>query len=453
MRLEEYVEDYPTGVPKDLIALFKEVARESDAIIKGSDDTNELNLIFRALTWLASYSMSLLDHANSAQTPRGLARFLSQIRDGLQKDSELLVTPLADYNYTIGNHFPYLDKALRGTLISEASWDAKSAKYKNGLNVVRFPRIERDNVLLHAIFGHEFGHPIADAFLAEDQKSTDYQTTILSLKEKINEAYSSHLSGESDPVKRIKRHGKLCDIAAELRRRGLEELISDAVAAMLFGPSALFAAAELLVPDGLDQLPQPQEYYPPSRFRLRVICKVLKNSGHLEALKGMAVDPDLADQLTATKEYLAHLESLAHSSDDIAERNKNPLVRIAYEWIDKSLDAGIAYAASAVDAMSYKSTTVMNQTPEALRRLDLGIPPSEFGIFPKISPIDWRTAILAGWMHKLHVLALPNVDWLNRRDRIKDTQTLTLKGIEDSLLSLEYVAQYPDALNIESTSK
>ena len=451
--MEEYVEDFPTGVPQELVALFKDVARESDDIIEGTADTNELSLICRTLANVATYAMNLLDHANTAQTPRGLTRFLERIRDNLQKDSVLLVTPLAGYNYTIGDHFPTLDRLLRGRLVPDEKWDSRCTQYKKGLNVVRFPRIERDNVLLHAIFGHEFGHPIADTFLMKDQTSPEYHSEITALNSKVNKEFESVLATESNSITRVKLHGEMCTYATEIRRRGLEELISDAVAAFLFGPSALFAAAELLVSDGLDQLPQPQEFYPSSRFRLRVMCKVLADTGHLDAIRKMPVDEDLGAHSIAVKEYLARLEAMANSSEDVAERDKDPLVRIAYEWVDKSLEIALESAAEAVSTIAYQAKTMTEETPEALRRLSLGLPPSEVGIFPEVKAIDWRTTILAGWIHKIYLLARLDLNWIDRRDQIRNTQSLALKGIEDSFLRSEYLTKYPNALTISEDKK
>ncbi len=448
LRLDEYVEDFPTGTPLELIQLFKKITEEADQTILTTTDVDRLGLICRTLNTIATHAMTLLDHAHTAQTPRGLAQFLDCLREALQPDSVLLVTPLADYNYTIANYFPWLDNLLSGTLVPEETWKTISQRYTNGLNVVRFPRVERGNVLLHAIFGHEFGHPIAARFL-ETEEPSEYQRELIALNVRVNQEFKADLDAESDNVKRTKLHGELCTIAEEIRRRALEELISDAVAALLFGASALFAAAEIMIPDGLDVLPRPDDFYPPSRYRLRIIYQVLTDTGHLAALRSLCVHTNLEPVKAAVTQYLDYLKDLTTEKNDLVSIDTIRLVKIGYEWLERSLPAGLLFAQSSVDNIVYSTSVLENEVPEALHRVHLGVPPSEVGTYPDIRPVDWRTPILAGWMHKLYFSAKMEMDWVQRLNKISDVQTLSLKGVEDGLLRAEYQSKHPTALSGE----
>ena len=445
-RLDEYVEDFPTGEPLHLINLFKRVAVETDETIESTSDINRLVLIGQTLAELSNYAMSLLDHANTAQTPRGLAQMLWELQERIFPGSVIFVTPLADYNYTIGNHYPSLKNALRSKLIPAATWDEISKRYATGFSVVRFPRIERENILLHTVFGHEFGHPIAAAFLSEERESDDYRTELAKRQNLISEEFATELSQEADPLRRLKLHAELSNAVTVLRQRGLEELISDVVAAMLFGVSALFATAEILVPEGLDFAPQKPEFYPPSRLRLRVICNVLDNSGHLDALRQTTALVDSVNIVAAANTYVESLQTIVGMDSDQQAIQQDPLVRIAYEWLDQTLDRAKYFAEDRIRSISYDLKRVEEELSESIQRICLGVPPSETGTFPNVAKVDWRTALVAGWVYKIHLRDSESISWDARQSAIADAQARALKGVEDSLLRGAYLLSFVDAL-------
>lgn len=439
LHLDEYIEDFPTGTPQQLIELIKQITVETDKTIQKTKDFNKLGLICRSINTLASAMMILLDHAHTAQTPRGLAQFLDRLQTALNKNSKLLVTPLADYNYTISNYYPGLDKLLSGTLIPKKKWKVMSKSFSKGLNVVRFPRVERSNVLLHAIFGHEFGHPIASEFINTYQETTEYSQGLTKINEQVTIEFKPTFDAETDKVKRTKIHSEICTIAEEVHRRALEELISDAVAVMLFGASALFAAAEIMIPDGLDVLPQHDDFYPPSRYRLRIMHRYLVESGQIQALRSLQVNTDIKPIITALINYIGYVEELVQDQSDIDTIKSNGLVKISYDWLEQTLPTGLQYASKTVQDHIFKATTQTSQIPEALHRVHLGVPPSEKGIHPDISSVDWRTPILAGWIYKLYVISNKKINWSVRRNSVSEIQALSLKGVEDALLRLDYV--------------
>ncbi|MES9924486.1 MAG: hypothetical protein ABW152_10355 [Candidatus Thiodiazotropha endolucinida] len=438
LHLDEYIEDFPTGTPQQLIELIKQITIETDKTIQITTDLKKLSLICRSINTLASAMMILLDHAHTAQTPRGLAQFLDKLQMALNKDSKILVTPLADYNYTISNYYPGLDQLLSGTLIPEKNWEVISEPFCNGLNVVRFPRVERNNVLLHAIFGHEFGHPIAAEFLNTYQKSTEYSQDLTKLNEQVTIEFKSTFDLETDKVKRTKMHSELCTIAEEVHRRALEELISDSVAVMLFGASALFAAAEIMIPDGLDILPQHDDFYPPSRYRLRIMYNYLAQSGQIEALRSLNVHNDIKPIITALINYIDYIEKQVLDQSDLDTIKSHSLVKISYDWLEQTLPRGLLYARETVQEYIFQAITQTNQVPEALHRIYLGVPPNENGIHPNITSVDWRTPIIAGWIYKLFVTTNKEKSWNLKRDSVAEIQALSLKGVEDALLRLDY---------------
>jgi hypothetical protein len=443
LRLDEYVDDFPTGTPVTLVRFFKAIAEESDKTIAATSDPQRLTLICQILSDIIDYSMSLLDHAHTAQTPRGLAHIMEQFREHFHPESTLLIAPISEYNYTIEDELPRLANALRNTLVLAARFEELSQCFEKRFFVVRFPRVERENILLHAILGHEVGHPIAADYLRQDRAAADYDAMVRLLKRRIQEEYRSELRTEPN---KIERKAQLFDECINHRVRGIEELVSDVVAVALFGVSALFAAAEILIPDGLDVVPQEPEFYPPVRMRLRVMCQALERTNHLQALKRMSVGKSVAPHYRALLAHIRKIERVAGLKTDIAALSQYPLARIAYEQVHASLDPASEFALQKANVLAYTPQVMTSELPEALERMSLGLPPGERGMFPRVIPVDWRTPILVGWARKLYLCEQKKMGWDKRRDEISKVQSRALKGVEDALLRKEYGQEFPHAM-------
>lgn len=437
LRLDEYVEDFPTGTPLRLIDLFKKIVKEIDAIVERTHNNALLHRICQVLAELGAYALNFLDNAHTAQTPRGLVQMLDRLRDKLYPDSLLLVAPQVVHNYTIWDLLPVL-KDLTSELPEAKTWEGIFQPFQGPINVVCFPRIERENILLHAIFGHEFGHPIADQFIQEQKETPDYKEKSKAISEEIRKRFKDDLSKEPDTIRRFEIEAQLFDDIEEIYQRALQELISDAVGTFLFGPSALFAAAEVLIPGGLDDLPAHPDYYPPTRYRLRYMRQVLESSKQLTLLNSIQYEDDLKSIGSKIKDFIRYIEALTDSRADIALLKTDKLLDLAYTWVDATLPAALASAKTACQEICYTTELIAKHIPDALHRLHLEVPPGEIGKYPNTSWVDWRSAMLAGWLHKIYVVSLTGRTWADRLKISTTTQKLTLKGVEDCLLGEEY---------------
>ena len=184
-RLKEYVSDFPTGTPILVIDLLQQILKKIEPRIDSATDERILSLIGRTIRTYGGY-LEHFDNAHTEQTPRALAQLLEDLCKTLQFGEKLVVWPQAAYNYSIQNILPDIKCPLVHLLSPEEQKDL--FKEFTAINLVSFPRIERDNILLHAIFGHELGHPIADSFLdiekvpekvPGDQVFLTYKNTIL----------------------------------------------------------------------------------------------------------------------------------------------------------------------------------------------------------------------------------------------------------------------------------
>lgn len=437
-RLNEFVDEFPGGAPLKLIEVITLFLKEIEAELATTTSASVLRTHFVLIDQL-SVTLSWLDNAHTAQSPRGLVQFLEKTCDSIFPDALLLVSPGADYNYSIVDIVPSLRKMSSGAM-SVAAYGRFVATLPTAFYIVRFPRVERENVLNHAIFGHEFGHPVADRFIQKHEKEPIYAQRLLAAQAKIqaDPEITARLAGISDPVDKSRLLASLFDEAATIHRRGLEELVSDAVAAHLFGPSALFAAMDIFLQSALDAAPRADEFYPPSRYRLRLMLTLLDGAKHIQALRDLKLPNDLAqvhDAMIATLDYLAQLTSL--KTDEI-EIGKTCIVRVAYSWLEETLPEALAFAATSVQSTTFPANLIPAQTPMLLERLQLEVPPNEIGIWPNNEAADWRAALCASWLYALGDSLRQGLTSDERYAALLTTQRLALKGIEYALLQQAY---------------
>ncbi|MEW8027246.1 MAG: hypothetical protein AB2766_00090 [Candidatus Thiodiazotropha endolucinida] len=232
-RLSElYSSYYPNSEPEKLTESLKRLVSYIDDRIESSN-SRRLRWICLVLENLESF-LADLHYANSEEIPRGLVLILRELVKDLYPDVVLLASPQhEDFNYSIEDILPELSLYTNELLPSDES-DNVLAPFNDRLDVIRFPRIERDNILTYPIFGHELGHPIADEFLDNEETTEDYKKRLERATQEVHKALGINDNDEEESLISIKE-------MLDIRRRGLQELISDCIGIYLFGPSALFA--------------------------------------------------------------------------------------------------------------------------------------------------------------------------------------------------------------------
>lgn len=430
-RLSEYASDFPSGTPKETIDLIKQILVGAAELINSSTDPRFLEQTCREIQALGSL-LAFFDNAHTAQTPRGLTGIVDELMDKLQPGSRLMVWPQAEFNYSIRDLLP----ALKGSTVYfllPSVFDQIFGRFTGALNLVSFPRIERDNVLLHATLGHELGHPIADKYLASEKGTTKYNDGLHRAVQKL-----IGVSGAASPAL-----AQEITLLLKLRTRGLQELISDSVGVLLFGFSAIFAAYDVLTVSGLDTLPDNRYMYPPRRFRLRLQYKIADDTGHVAAIKSLRAERAVIR--TAT-EFLNHLEGEIAKNDDVVNLNAERIIAIAYTWIEETLDDAIQFAKKEIGQLAFEVQKVKDEVPELIQRIELGLPPNEVGRPPDAACADWRSAILAAWLYRIHGKKLAGRDRGKQLDagELDNLNRLTLKAVEYTMLQNQY-AEYRGA--------
>lgn len=418
-RLREIsISEYPNETPRQLVGL---VIKIIDKVKVSANETSNPDLLGLMSDLLKAYGQLLryLDNANTEQTPRALTGMLEWLYAKLDINHTLLACPQSAYNYSIVDLLNVVKKSSKHLLSGE---DAEEIFGDTpAINLISFPRIERDNVLLHAIFGHEIGHPFADQYLSQDdigKNSAKFQAQLTRATARVEKEISNRLDPNSQFADQFDVRSRLVGQVIEIRRRGLQELLSDAVSVQVFGPSAIFAAREIFMTSSLDAPPELPSWYPPDRYRLRLMINVAKELGHWATLKKVA--PHIDDSLS-------HLEKLVGDHSDTQALEQDLLTSIAYDWLAEVLDDAVEFTLNLTKAAAYSPKDIENEVPKLLRRVPLDIPPSEIGFATKPTSVDWRSSILASWVYRFHQLGSETFD-------ATKLLNITRKAIEHVLL-------------------
>ncbi|HEM7879478.1 TPA: hypothetical protein U2L31_005918 [Burkholderia contaminans] len=427
--------DFPNSTPIEIIDLIKTILKLISESLPQADG-KLLPLIFSLLTTYQEL-LGYLDNAHTDQTPRGLVCILRQLLQKTSTGSAFFASPQSAYNYGIADVQPYIIGPLKN-LLKQQDLQTLPNIANSPIRLILFPRAERDNIFAHAVFGHEIGHIIAADFLAQEASTTDFQTA---LKNAVDEAVTRSPAPQSNnQISGFIHRGRVQSHLTEIRKRAMEELISDYVGALLFGPSALFASYEIFSFDDLDITPGQPKYYPPSRYRLRFVLTALREEGFIDTIETLANSESENPHITSLKAAIERISSLAAVTDDIQALAVDPIIDVAYKWVTTSLVAAKTYAKQRIPAeLFYSSTLVANEIPELIQRLCLKIPPNELGIYPKITLPAWQSALLAGWaltIHGKHKTATGEIDF--SLDDYDTVRKLVLRAIEGIDLQLEY---------------
>jgi hypothetical protein len=435
LRLEEFVEELPTGQSANLIGTIKLFLAQIEAELKTCDDA-ELRFFCPLIDQLSEV-LEWLDHAHTAQTPRAYVEILAEISRKLHGGAAILVTPTVECNYRISDEVPNLLRLTNA--LSPTKQDLVIARLPQALFRVRFPRIERENILNHSLFGHEFGHPIADEFLDEHEEDVVYQERLLEAQREIEKEQDTaeELARCVDDTERTVLVNNIQDKLSQIHKRALVELVSDAIAVRLFGPSAIFASMDFFIREPLDEKPEEDEYYPPTRYRWRLMLQILKDSGYVEQLNELELDTPIKATLNSTFEYL---DGVVSSKSDLDVLDRDPYTRAAYAWLTKTLPDALEHARKRVSELNYDPIRVSQEVPRLLERLQAGVPPSEIGTWPNVQPVDWRSTLVASWLLALWQTLEPDLSVSKRREALRTTHRLAVKGIEYIFLQRDILA-------------
>ncbi|MCU1301371.1 MAG: hypothetical protein JWQ87_1655 [Candidatus Sulfotelmatobacter sp.] len=251
------------------------------------------------------------------QCPAQLIQPLRRYTQSVLPNSEVIVSAKSELNYSIQE----IADSLRG-LVSGAgnpfigtSLEVACSQLPELLFVMNIPAVESEQILIHGILSHELGHPLYRKHgLAESllPKISIRDDLIQSLVQSVSEQGKKDLEPGAELWFRERATAQI----NERITQWVMELSSDAIGIRLFGPALFFASTHLLT--SFSHIDHCSKTHPPSRLRLKLMCKMLK-----------ALYP-VEEWDTPLKEFLHAWEEV--SSGPIAVRQK--FDQIAIESID-----------------------------------------------------------------------------------------------------------------------
>ena len=436
-RIEELsVSDYPATTPNEVISFLQDFLKEIGEEIDKTESEGLLRAFSLAVQQLAQ-SLDWLDNAHTGQTPRGLVQILKHLIEQMASGSRVVARPQTQYNYSIADLGYYFSR-----LVTDYIQESKQSKFthhlSNPLKLISFPRIDRDNLLAHAIFGHELGHPVANEFLEAEEQTVLHKQKQNEVQRKMPSLVENILAGKNlDDDQKNDIQIKLFDNILQIRKRALEELISDAVGILIFGPSAFFAMYELLWHGSWDDLPTPNEWYPPSRLRMRLMLDLVDKQKIWDDLQVLVSNSDVTEYVNATMEFVSQARILASEDPSMTKLSSDPVLKIAYEWAMESLQDGIDFASTKTTSIHFKTDPSFSQLPELIQRLKMGVPPNEIGDPNNPMIVDFRASLIAAWMFKLYGISPQTGTTLSNRE-VDSLHMLTMRAIEYIFLQKDH---------------
>ena len=198
-----FLQVYPTKIPVFLLEfydnLFKEyqlrlVSLRSEYDHSPDDVLKQVKLLAAHLRDLAAH-IRYVEGSSVQKTPSSFASSLEKFVQKILPDSKLIIRAQWHYNFKIfdlvNSYKPPLSRAL-----SARKFEELAAKLGDRLYVISFPGFERDNILILTTLGHELGHPIADSFLEQEDK-----TYISDIEEQVEKSISTKLT----PLERLEK--------------------------------------------------------------------------------------------------------------------------------------------------------------------------------------------------------------------------------------------------------
>lgn len=463
--------DYPSSAPQNLArtlaASFGFLAKAVEALlVKAAWDegdeisTEDLSLIRytdRAICQLAE-TLRSVEAASTDRLPREVVPAFERLARELVPHVTVMLRPQWTYNYTftLSDMRAILAEYL-GELIDlmpeiELESDVLSSM-RDPFHIVAFPQLEQDNILLHCLLGHELGHLLVDKFLTEERTRRFSESVLKEVHALAEERMKPW--GDGVPLlaaqMRVDLINNILQEVLRYWRRALEELLSDLVGAIMFGPAALFSTFEMAWQSGYDVCPsQHNNYYPPWRLRLRTVLGAVTSLGAFFPVSHSNFGKHSA--LERAAKLNGHWEAIvgvAECADDVYALGKNPFAALAYRDLPAWLEEGKKYllleCGMAKRHRQLKPSNLLSVLSVLIERLDSGIPPNAIE-----KTLDDRTRVRlvhiinAAWYAKLSRLEVAVVDGRLDADALKARSRrnrLTIKAIQFADLADEYWRQ------------
>lgn len=419
----------------DVIAnISKLVIDSTKTLNKGIDWEDKKLLLSRTrqlkrlkeLIQMFSSHLQYIENSKMDKIAWGLIEPFQNIASHITQNARILLCQQWKYNYSIitTNIFGYylLQIELLEEFISEYDYQKIQESLSKPLYLISFPYLEKNNILLYSLLGHEIGHLVADELINSFKpKTLDY------IKKELVQLYDESIS--------IASYLGLCQ---DIWERLFVELISDVVGGLLFGPAMLFSMFEFSMQFDMDTIPNKKtNFYPPWRTRLRLIEKTI--SEFIPSFKNKESNIFTAHDF---KNRLDHIKLIIEDNEDLNEINKDPLIKVIYNDVLRRVESIIPSLVEKFDRKDFNEEIFFNNIEILNNRLKDGIPPNTTDELDLNKVSSMAEIINAAWKYRLSWEAKIFDDSGNFNEQYieirKNLNKLTIKAIEYSNLMNSY---------------
>lgn len=458
---KEFATEAPKNLAKTIINICDYLDDATKSIFKSIDWTTSKKIDERLRILQTSDSIirelgshiRYVDGAQIRKLPWSFIKPFEKYVNDFLPDVEIMLRPQWKYNYTIlveslyEVYSIYLPR-FEHYVCEKSLIDVLSPLGKS-FYIISFPSLERKNILLHCLLGHEIGHLLSKEYFTKARQQELLQT----ISDKIAIITSTDIDKrlEAEPsmahplfIPLFKQEAAQAEIerANKAWQKGLEEILSDIIGSFLFGPAILFSTLEVALQDlnGLDNIPDAENnYYPPWRMRLRNILEVIKDLKLFPLPNDKFVSESIVEGVT---KRFTLAEDIVRERSDEDTISKDPILKIAYEEISKDIIKAKELFKNKLKILN--PSDLYRHISHLIGRIENGIPPNAYEkSINEREPAKIAEIINAVWFHKLswgeHLYddnGNFNGQMCEKRGRIN---RLALKALEYSDIEIEYI--------------
>ena len=295
-------------------------------------------------TLLSILHMFLGDIVNSQSqyTPAPFIPCLENLVEKYIPGGYIIVKSAWNFNYSFAEISQYIKNML---VYSGISIDNDFPEH---LVYLSFPRVEKENVLLHCVFAHEIGH---------------FFNTVKEI--------SNHISIHIEDPKILVTIPSLYSQLLRSIQSWYKELVSDVFGIHLFGPAYFCSFTELGLSFSL--LNDASLEHPPALMRLKLMMSVLKNLGFLDYSQDMDRTTNSVDNINYYK-FFENWEKFLDTNESLFS---NPLYYLISQSVSTVHTDIKGKVKEFIKDNGYSADEFRSEVPPLIERVLKLIPPNE----------------------------------------------------------------------------
>lgn len=393
---------------------------------------------FKSLVQQLSADLQYIENSKMSKVPSGLSSPLQNIAQNIETNVEILLLQQWVYNYSINtNNRIHRYKAISQKLspyISDELNEKIEPYLENPIYSISFPSLEKNNILLYSVLGHEIGHLVADK--NHDEFKTQFFGT--------NNIQSALFNFYTNNSSLYKSRSHFLEIINFIEKRLYDELLSDVVGAIIFGPAMLFSMYEFSQQFDIDTTPENKNnFYPPWRARLRIIYNtIIKFIPSFQTYRNISSEHLYFDINLLNR--LIKIEEIINKTSDLERMEaEDNLTFIIYTQVTTIINNSLLNKLLIdLDRNNFNEDEFFDRINKLSIRLKHCIPPNTTNDLDINSNADLYEIINSAWKNRLSWEPKIfdndgnfNEKYLHERKKLNK---LTLKAIEYANLTKEY---------------